>query len=127
MVARWRRADRREEQADRHRTYLAKLVPLLEEQGLSTLITKTVKLSVAGSDLKAPTSTLDYYPPELDVWNSDGTPVTTIAIDDGRASETPCYTYRRRGGDPPQVLCTIDAPADGAQSVAAMAKARLAR
>jgi hypothetical protein len=122
MAAGWR-VDRREEQADRHRTYLARMVPLLEEQGLSTLITKTVKLSVAGGDYKAPTSMLDFYPPELDVWSADGTPVTTIAIDEGRASETPYYTYRRRGGDPPQVLCPIDAPADGAQSVAAMAKA----
>ncbi|MEO3811229.1 hypothetical protein ABGB17_19730 [Sphaerisporangium sp. B11E5] len=98
-------------------------MPLLEEQGLSTLITKTIKLSVAGGDYKTPTSMLDFYPPELDVWSADGTPVTTIAIDEGRASETPYYTYRRRGGDPPQVLCPIDAPGDGAQSVAAMAKA----
>ncbi len=111
-------ATRGSTRADQHSAQLGELARLLRERGVPHLVSTRIRLKIHNA-AHGPRSSLSYGSPELDVWSTDGTPITTITVDD---SQKEAAYSMHPPGDAPQRLCPIATPAEGADIIAALVR-----
>ncbi|MFC4529735.1 hypothetical protein [Sphaerisporangium dianthi] len=103
---------------DKHSAQLGELARHLRERGVPNLVSKRITLKVHTTP-HGTRSSVNYDSPELAVWSEDGTTVAIVVVDDDQ-KET-AFSLRPPG-QAAQVLCSVNAPDEGAAIIAGMVR-----
>ncbi|MFC6086746.1 hypothetical protein [Sphaerisporangium aureirubrum] len=101
---------------EKHSAQLGELARHLRERGVPNLVSKRIRLKIDTTP-HGTRSSVDYDAPELAVWSDDGTTVAIVVVDDNQ--KVTAFSMRPPG-QAPQMLCSVDAPGEGAAIIAGM-------